>query len=89
MCDMCTEMLHLEREVFRYHYLSQGGCSYVLTMDDDKQFTTTIVRILIHMHIETTYIRTDLRLLCTYIFSYLPPPPTESYGGDWVQPRGH
>ena len=67
MCDMCmcTEMLHLEREVFHYHYLSQGGCSYVLTMDDDKQFTTTIVRILVHMHIETTYthaLRTDLRL---------------------------
>jgi myosin-1 len=35
-------MLHLEREVFRYCYLSEGGCSYVLTMEDDKQFHVTI-----------------------------------------------
>ena len=38
-------MLHLEREVFQYRYLSEGGCSYVLTMEDDKQFQVTIVRV--------------------------------------------
>ena len=36
------EMLHLQKEVYSYHYLSQGGCSYILTMDDSKQFHATI-----------------------------------------------
>jgi myosin-1 len=40
--DDVLQMLHLEREVFRYCYLSEGGCSYVLTMEDDKQFHVTI-----------------------------------------------
>eukprot|EP00731_Ephydatia_muelleri_P013412 Em0007g722a len=38
------EMLHLQKEVYSYHYLSQGGCSYILTMDDSKQFHATIGR---------------------------------------------
>ena len=43
-------MLHLEREVFQYEYLSHGGCSYVLTMEDDKQFNITLVS---HTHTHT------------------------------------
>ena len=40
---LCIEMLHLKKEVYAYHYLSQSGCSYVLTMDDDQQFGVTVV----------------------------------------------
>ena len=36
-------MLHLKQDVYAYNYLNQSGCSYVLTMDDDKQFTVTTV----------------------------------------------
>ena len=36
-------MLHLKQDVYGYTYLSESGCSYVLTMDDDKQFTVTTV----------------------------------------------
>ena len=38
-----AEMLHLKQDVYGYSYLSESGCSYVLTMDDDKQFTITTV----------------------------------------------
>lgn len=40
---LSIEMLHLKKEVYAYHYLNQSGCSYVLTMDDDQQFGTTVV----------------------------------------------
>lgn len=36
------EMLHIQKDVYRYHYLNQSGCSYVLTMDDSENFATTM-----------------------------------------------
>lgn len=40
---LMIEMLHLEAEVSKYYYLNQSGCTHVLTMDDDRQFSTTLV----------------------------------------------
>ena len=35
-------MLHISQDIYRYNYLNQSGCSYVLTMDDDENFSTTM-----------------------------------------------
>ena len=79
------EMLHLEREVFRYHYLSQSQCSYVLTMDDDKQFNVTLVRQELHNTFSLSF-----ALSCSHFYMHvrviipqlsLSLPHIESHGG--------
>ena len=46
-----AEMLHLKQDVYAYSCLNQSGCSYVLTMDDDKQFTVTTVSCSVTYHL--------------------------------------
>lgn len=58
-----TEMLHLQKEVYSYHYLSQGGCSYILTMDDSKQFHATIVSVRMMLFMEVVQLAQHMNTL--------------------------